>query len=100
MASAQQRQIAELTARIAKIERALAQFKRLLIDVVAKALADFRKDEGFLKFLGTYDEDRSYDKGALVVHAGATWVAIGQAQRGSRPGRAPEWKLTAKADGR
>jgi hypothetical protein len=48
MQSAQSKQIEQLTRRIANLEKSQAQCKRLMVDVVARALANFGKDEGYL----------------------------------------------------
>jgi hypothetical protein len=85
-----------LQQRVAKLERQLLK----LPDAFGAALAAFVGEQGFMKYAGTWDPDRSYGKGSVCAHDGASWVALSKTVKGGKPGRSPEWKLSAKGDGR
>jgi hypothetical protein len=87
-----------LQQRVATLERQLAK----LPDAFGAALAAFVAEQGFMKYAGTFDADKEegYPKGSVVAHAGASWVAITQTIKGAKPGRSPEWRMSAKGDGK
>jgi hypothetical protein len=89
-------ELATLKRRVAQLEKKFSD----LPDAFGAALAAFVGNEGFMKYAGTFDADNEgYSKGSVVAHDGASWVAITQTVKGAKPGRAPEWRMTAKGDG-
>jgi hypothetical protein len=107
------KEVVELRQRVAALERALGPGgRRLTDDLIAgigQALGKIRAQDrerllaeieqrGFARYCGTFDETVEYSRGAMVTHAGSTWVATGPVTKGARPGRAAEWRLTAKGD--
>jgi hypothetical protein len=90
------KEVEQLQKRVATLERAL----KAMPDVLAETLVKWAKTAGFMEYQGTWDETKVYRRGATVTDHGAVWVAVANTKKGSRPGKAPEWRLCAKGDGR
>jgi hypothetical protein len=73
------------------------QLKEVLIDALALAFANFRKDCGYLQFAGIWDAGATYERGSLVTDAGAMWLAMTDAKPGERPGKSVAWRMTVKS---
>jgi hypothetical protein len=76
----------------------------LIMAAVGKAIADYVAEaihkSGLMRHMGTWEADKSYGKGACVINDGATWLAIADTSKGARPGKALEWRMIAKGDGK
>jgi hypothetical protein len=110
------RQLEELRRRVAALEAVLGSGGRKLIDELAKATGDVLgrarqlererllaevdkrlEERAPLSYAGVWSESAAYRKGAMVTHAGSAWIAVGGVEPGSKPGRAPEWRLAVKS---
>jgi hypothetical protein len=109
------KEVTELRARVAKLEKILGRGGENLINGISKAagtvLRRLRAEErerilgeiearGYVTYGGVWDEGSPYTKGSLVTHAGGAWVAVAPVAKGERPGKGPSWKLAVKADSR
>ena len=65
-------------------------------DALSEARANELEARGFVTYRGTWDEALDYARGAMVTHAGSTWIATGPCAKGARPARAAEWRLAVK----
>jgi len=83
---------------VAVLERELS--KTPTDQAVAESMVDFCASKGFMAFKGTYDADVIYEKGNICVHDGASWCALTKTVKNAKPGRAPEWRLIMKSDGK
>jgi hypothetical protein len=109
------REITELRARVAKLEKILGRRGENLINGISKAagitIRNVRAEDrerllgeiesrDYVTYAGTWDETAEYARGALVTHAGGAWVAVAPVAKGERPGKGPSWKLAVKSDSR
>jgi hypothetical protein len=98
------KEVTELRARVAALERRLGGFAKATGD----ALREIREQDrahllsevakcGFVRYGGVWDAAADYARGAMVTHAGSTWIATGPCEKGARPGKAAEWRLAVKS---
>jgi hypothetical protein len=107
------REVAELRARVAKLERILGQNGKNLIDGISKAagtvIRNVRAEDrerllgeiesrGYVMYAGIWDEGVEYARGSMVSCAGSVWVALTPIEKGLRPGKAPAWRLAVKSN--
>jgi len=107
------KEVADLRARVAKLEKILGRSGENLINGISKAAgiairnvrAEDRErilgeieDRGYVTYAGTWDETAEYPRGSLVTHAGGAWVALTPVEKGLRPGKAPAWRLAVKGE--
>jgi hypothetical protein len=105
------RALDNLRARVAAIDRRLAtvvapsgKLNEQFVEAWAKAISDVVRDyvdrklaEGrYMRFVGVWDEQRTYLPGDVVSYAGSMWCATAAVESGERPGKAAAWRLTAK----
>jgi hypothetical protein len=107
------KEVAELRARVAALERLLGPGGRRLAGGITRATGDalrqIRQEEraqtaaelerrGYVSYGGVWDEAAAYPRGALVTHGGSVWVALIAAEKGLCPGKAPVWRLAVKGE--
>ena len=96
--------IAELERRVAALESILGPRGDLMFETVGKGIAkvvpDLLKRQGYMRHRGTWVEDQVYGKGDCIIDGGGTWLAVADVPVGARPGKALEWRLVAKGEGR
>ncbi|MCE3248554.1 MAG: hypothetical protein K0R41_2379 [Geminicoccaceae bacterium] len=107
------KEVADLQARVARLERLLGPGGKRLAGGLAKATGDalrrIRTEErerilgevekrGYVSYRGTWDEGADYARGAMVTCAGSTWIAVGPIDKGERPGRGASWRLAVKGE--
>jgi hypothetical protein len=80
--------VRDIGARLAEAEK-----KHLDLERRHRALAETIADEVF-RFRGTWRQDKTYPKGAVVVHSGSLWFCI--ETNDVRPGTSGDWQLVVK----
>ena len=96
--------VAKLEKRVKALEAILGRGGEHLFEIVgagiAKAVPDLLKRQSYMRHKGTFVEDHEYQKGDCAVANGATWLAIADPPKGTRPGAGLEWRLIAKSEGK
>lgn len=89
----ERQQLVDLRRRVAQLERVVAALPAALGQVLGKTM----KNQIGMQYGGVHDINLSYRPNTLVTTGGSLWLALTEVEKGQRPGRAPGWKLIAKA---
>jgi hypothetical protein len=106
------RQVDELHARVAQLERALGPDGRSLVDALAPGLADAvgkvvgtqrreldakiaEIENRQLRFMGVHEAGRAYKANSLTIKKGGLWIAL--VDTVTPPGTSADWQLAVKS---
>jgi hypothetical protein len=92
----QQKQVADLCRRVARLEQERAALIGAIGQVLPKYFSQEFKKRCPMTYAGIWDESKTYDAGSVCTDKGASWVAVTDAAAGARPGRDVAWRLCAK----
>jgi hypothetical protein len=93
----------ELRARVHRLEHFVEAPDDGLVELLAHVIRDAKKDllgqierRNLMSYRGVWSADTEYPAGSFVTDAGGGWVATGDCEKGSRPGKGPNWRLAIK----
>ena len=89
--------LAKLGQRIDKLERQLRAMPEAIGAAIFDAIDGELKRRCLLEYRGIWDETAGYARGAAVTAGNGVWVCVTDAKAGEKPGKAPAWRLIAKA---